>query len=170
MLEFFFCCCSNSNAMTSLHAVAHYTWVCCNFTLWPKVVKVEHITDGLWCMGACGTDFHDTTASPLKEILADLSHPFLAMLSQVRNCQGNLLVLLYHLCIGRIEMSSTAYRKSLGRISSLTLAKLKAIMLLLLFDRERTLWVSVSECKHEKLCTSTVYNSTFQLLSLVEFA
>lgn len=69
-------------------------------------------------------------------------------------------------------MSQTAYRKGLGRINSLTLAKLKAIMLLLsvIYNRERTLWVSVVECKHEKLCTSTVYNCTFQLLSLVELA
>lgn len=67
--------------MPSLHSVAHYTWVCCSFITCPKVVKVKHITDGLWCVGACGTDFHDTTASHLKEIVADLSYPFLAMLS-----------------------------------------------------------------------------------------
>lgn len=47
----------------------------------PKAVKVKNITDALWCMGTCGTDFHDTTASHLKEVLADLSNPFLDMLS-----------------------------------------------------------------------------------------
>lgn len=67
--------------MLSLCSVAHSTWVFCNFTTCPKVVKVKHIPDGLWCMGTYGTDFHDTTASHLKEILADLSNPFLAMLS-----------------------------------------------------------------------------------------
>lgn len=85
---------------------------------------------------------------------------------------GQLTSGIVHLCVGKIEMSSTAYRKGLGRINSSTLGKLKAIMLLLsvIFDREWALWVSMAECKHEKPCTSTVYNSTFQLLSLVEFA
>lgn len=69
-------------------------------------------------------------------------------------------------------MSPTAYKKGLGRINSLTLAKLKAILLLLsmVFNRGKNPLVSVAECKHDKLLTSTVYNCTFQLLSLAEFA
>lgn len=68
-------------------------------------------------------------------------------------------------------MSPTAWRKGLGRINSLTLTKLKGSVLLLsiMFNRGKTFWVSVAECKLENLCTSTVYDCTFQL-SLAEFA
>lgn len=51
--------------------------------MYPKVVKVKHITDGLWCMGACGTDFHNKTASHLKEMLADLGKKLLGLLTTV---------------------------------------------------------------------------------------